>query len=56
MGSDKDSELYKGIVSFMIVGLTDSIPYVVKALTKMQINGEWLKELLECLLYITCNK
>ena len=41
MGSDKDGELYKGIVSFMSVGLTDSIPYIIKVET--QINREWLK-------------
>ena len=42
VGSDKDGELYKVIVSFMIVGLADSIPFVIKALPSTQIDGEWV--------------
>ena len=29
---DDEGELYKGIVCFMIVGLKESIPYVIKPL------------------------
>ena len=38
--ADEDGELYKGIVSFMIVGLTQNIPYVFKALSGIKISGE----------------
>jgi hypothetical protein len=49
-GKDKDGELYKGIVSFMIVGLKSNVPYVVKTLPEKEIFGEWVKdELLKCL-------
>ena len=30
IGCDDEGELYKGIVCFMIVGLKESIPYVIK--------------------------
>ena len=44
VGADEDGELYKGIVSFMIIGLTQNIPYVFKALPETKIRGEWLME------------
>ena len=47
VGVDEDGKLFKGIISFMIVGLKQSILYVVKTLPE---NGQWLKsELLHCL-------
>ena len=50
VGVDEDDELFKGTISFMIVGLRQSIPYVVKALPEKKLDGEWLKsELLNCL-------
>ena len=49
-GVDEHGELYKGIMSFMIVGLKSSVPYVVKTLPETQIVGDWVKEaLLDCL-------
>ena len=49
VGVDEDGELFKGIISFMIVGLKQSIPYVVKAQPEKKLDGEWLKsELLNC--------
>ena len=49
-GVDEYGELLQGIISFMIVGLKQSIPYVVKALPEKKLYGEWLKsELLNCL-------
>ena len=48
VGVDEDGELFKGIISFKIVGLKQS--YVVKALPEKKLDGEWLKsELLNCL-------
>jgi hypothetical protein len=50
IGADEKGELYKGVVCFMIVGLKNNIPYVVKALPEKEITGKWLKdELLGCL-------
>ena len=49
-GADDNGELYKGIMSFMIVGLRSSVPYVVKTLPEKKITGDWVKEsLLSCL-------
>ena len=31
IGCDNEGELYKGIVCFMIVGLKESIPYVINS-------------------------
>ena len=42
VGSDKDGNLYKGIVVFMIQGLKQSIPVVIKACPEVTIKGEWL--------------
>ena len=47
---DDEGELYKGIVCFMIVGLKESIPYVIKSLPETNIEANWLKtELLDSL-------
>ena len=42
VGSDKDGNLYKGIVVFIIQGLKQSIPVVIKACPEVTIKGEWL--------------
>ena len=45
-GSDENDELYKGLVSFMIVSMKDSATPVHET----KINGGWLKEqILDCL-------
>ena len=47
---DDEGELYKGIVCFMIVGLKESILYVIKSLPETNIDANWLKtELLDSL-------
>ena len=43
VGEDEEGHLYKGIVVFMIVGLKESVPYVVKSCPVVSISGEWLK-------------
>ena len=49
-GSNINNELYKSIVCFMIIGLKENVPYVVKAAPVTFINNELLKdELLNCL-------
>ena len=51
IGGDDQGELYKGIICFMIVGLKESIPYVIKkASPQINIDANWLKtELLDSL-------
>ena len=50
VGCDSEGELCKGFVCFMIVGLKNSIPYMIKSSPETKINAEWLKEeLLDCL-------
>ena len=49
-GADENNELYKGLVCFMIVGMKESVPYVMKSIPEIKINGGWLKEqILDCL-------
>ena len=49
-GADENGDLFKGIMSFMIVGLKSSVPYVVKTCPEKQITGDWVKKsLLDCL-------
>ena len=50
VGCNSKGELYKGLVCFMIVGLKNSIPYVIKSSPETKINVDWLKEeLIDCL-------
>ena len=43
IGCDDEGELYKGIVCFMIVGLKESIPYVIKSSPETNTDADWLK-------------
>ena len=43
-GTDVGGNLYKGIVVFMIVGLKESIPYIVQAIPEVKFSGEWLAD------------
>ena len=50
IGCGEDGKLYKGLVCFMIVGLKQSVPYVIKSSPQIEISADWLKnEGLECL-------
>ena len=50
LGTDQDGNLYKGIVTFMIVGLRKNIPFVVRAVPESKIEGKWLSQHIdECL-------
>ena len=50
IGCGEDGNVYKGLVCFMIAGLKESVPYVIKSSPQTGISGDWLKnELLECL-------
>ena len=51
VGEDSDGELYKGIVVFMIVGMRESIPYVIKTCPEVSINGHWLHNEIDSSIY-----
>ena len=42
IGADTNSELYKGIVSFMIVGIKNT-PYITKSVPEIKTHADWLK-------------
>ena len=41
-GADENGTLYKEISAFMIVGLKESIPYVIQVIPEVAFDGEWL--------------
>jgi hypothetical protein len=48
VGSDENGEFYKGVVAFMICGLKENVPYVIKSCPEISITGTWLaKEICE---------
>ena len=42
IGCDDNNELYKGIMTFMIVGMKKNVPFAVKAIPETKIEGKWL--------------
>lgn len=44
VGADEEGNLYKGIVAFMVVGLKQSVPFVVQAIPEVTFDGRWLCE------------
>ena len=47
---NSESELYKKLICFTIVGLKNSIPYVIKSSLETKINPDWFtEELIDCL-------
>ena len=44
VGADDKGNLCKGIVAFMIVGLKESIPYIVQYIPEVKFSGEWLAD------------
>ena len=44
VGVDEERNLYKGIFAFVVVGLKQSIPFVVQAIVHVTFNGQWLAE------------
>lgn len=44
IGSDENGKLYKGVVVFMVQGLKNSVPIVIKACPETVITGSWLAE------------
>ena len=49
-GINDNGELYKGIMCFMIIGLKNNVPYIIKTVPETKIEGEWIQnEILHCL-------
>ena len=44
IGSDKDGVMFKGIMTFMVVGLKNNVPFVIKAAPETKIDGKWISE------------
>ena len=44
IGADEDENLYKGVVAFMVVGMKETTPYVIKASPEVTIKGKWVSE------------
>ena len=47
VGADKEGNLYKGIVVFMVVGLKKSVPIVINAFPETAITGDWIASKLD---------
>ena len=44
IGAGENNELFKRLLSFMIVGLKENVPYVIKSVLEVKINGKLIKE------------
>ena len=44
IGANENNELYNGLVSFMIVGIKENAPYIIKSVPERNIDGKWIKE------------
>ena len=54
IGATTNGELYKGIVSFMIIGIKQNTPYIIKSVPEIKIHADWLKnEIIGCLKVLT---
>ena len=40
VGGNSEGKLYKGLVCFMIVGLKNSIPYVIESSPETKLNAD----------------
>ena len=50
VGVDSEGNLFKGVMTFIMSSLKQSIPFVIKAIPEMKIEGLWLSEQIdECI-------
>ena len=50
VSADEEGNLYKGILNFMIVGLKQSVPLVIRSCPEISIHGDWVAdEISKCL-------
>lgn len=43
-GCDEDGTMFRGIMTFMVVGLKNNVPFVIKAIPEAKIEGKWLSD------------
>ena len=43
ISANENNELYEGLLSFMIVGLKENVPYIIKSVLERNIDGKWIK-------------
>ena len=54
IGTATNGKLYKGIVSFMIIGVKQNTPYIIKSVPEIKIHVDWLKnQIIGCLKVLT---
>ena len=46
-GSDANDNLFTGMVCYMKIGLKPNVPYAVRAVPKVNLSAQWLKNELE---------
>ena len=46
-GSYANGNLFTGLVCYMVIGLKSNVPYVVRAVSNVNLSGKWLKNELE---------
>ena len=49
-GSDTNGNLFTGIVCYMVIGPKSDVPYVVRAVPKVNLSGQSLKNELETII------
>ena len=47
VGADNEVNLFKGVMTFMINSLKKYVPFVIKAIPEIKIEGKWLSEHLD---------
>ena len=53
-GAVTNGELYKGTVSFMVIGIEQNTPYLIKSVPELKIHADWLKnQIIGCLKVLT---
>ena len=43
IGAATNGELYKCIISFMIIGIKQNTPYIIKSVREIKMHADWLK-------------
>ena len=44
INANKNNELYKRLLLFMIVWLKENAPYIIKSVPEQNIDGKWIKK------------
>ena len=44
IAANENNELYKGLLSFMIVGLKENVPYIIRSIPERNTDDKWIKK------------